>query len=294
MNANYIQFVPSATLTCAALLCIKAALALESIPGFYQDPGLSPNRDYVNQQMHEHIDPFTGKLQLHYIDLFLPGNGGLDIKVQRSYNSQDELLTEPTGLGVGWTMHFCRGLRRSIINICAINTKTTNAPVLELPDGSRQLLYLSLDQTFFITTNRFKAVCSAGGVGLTVFSPDGTRYEMTTQGLPAPAGGSPVTQQNSYYTTRIVDRNGNTLNLTYTTVGARTAVSQIASSDGRTVTFNYSGNTLASVTDGTRTWTYTYDTSVTNFPFLTKVTRPYGQNWSYSYNLAQGASAAGC
>src|SRR5258706_10377574 len=114
MNAKYIQFVPSATLTCAALLCIKAALALESIPGFYQDPGLSPNRDYVNQQMYEHIDPFTGKLQLHYIDLFLPGNGGLDTHVQRSYNNHDELLTEPTGLRDRRTLHFCPGLRRAI------------------------------------------------------------------------------------------------------------------------------------------------------------------------------------
>jgi len=286
MSAN-LRFARA--LASAVFLGFSAADALEPIPSFYQEPGLSPGREYVNQQMNEHIDPFTGKLQLHYVDLFLPGNGGLDIKVQRSYNSQDELLTEPTVLGVGWTMHFGRVLRRSIINICAINTRTTNAPVLELPDGSRQLLYLSPDQTFLITTNRFKAVC--GGTGLIVTAPDGTRYEMTTQGLPAPAGGSPVTQQNSYYTTRIVDRNGNTLNLTYTTVGAITAVSQIASSDGRTVTFNYSGNTLASVTDGTRTWNYTYDTSVTNFPFLTKVTRPDGQSWSYSYNLAQGASA---
>ena len=277
------------TLASAALFGMGAAHALEPIPGFYQEPGLSPNRDYVNQQMHEHIDPFTGKLQLHYVDLFVPGNGGLDIKVQRSYNSQNELLTEPTVLGVGWTMHFGRVLRRSIIDICATNLNASNAPVLELPDGSRQILYLSPDQTFLITTNRFKAVC--GGTGLIVSSPDGTRYEMTTPGLPTPAGASPTTQQNSYYTTRIVDRNGNALNFTYTTVGAITTVSRITSGDGRTVTFNYSGGTLSSVTDGLRTWGYEYNASIANFPFLTKVTRPDGQSWSYAYNLAQGASA---
>jgi len=272
-----------------ALICPNTAHALEPIPSFYQDPGLSPNRDYVSQQIHEHIDPFTGKLQVHQVDLFIPGNGGLDIKVQRSYNSQDELLTEPTVLGVGWTMHFGRVLRRSIVNICANNLNATRAPVLELPDGSRQILYLSLDQTHFISINRFKAVC--GGTGLIVSGPDGTRYEMTTPGLPTPAGASPVTQQNSYYTTRIVDRNGNTLNFTYTTVGAITTVSQITSNDGRTVTFNYAGGTLANVTDGTRTWTYAYDTSNANFPFLTQVTRPDDQSWNYSYNLAPGASA---
>src|SRR3954470_2339766 len=87
-------------------LGLASAHALEPIPSFYQEPGLSPNRDYINQQVNEHIDPFTGKLQLHYVDLFLPGNGGMDIKVQRSYNSQDDVLSEPTALGVGWTMHF--------------------------------------------------------------------------------------------------------------------------------------------------------------------------------------------
>lgn len=274
---------------CIALFSFNVARALEPIPSFYQDPGLSPNRNYVEQQINEHIDPFTGKLQIHQVDLFIPGNGGLDIKVQRSYNSQNELLTEPTVLGVGWTMHFGRVLRRSIVDICATNTNANYAPVLELPDGSRQILYLSPDWSYLITTNRFKAVC--GGTGLIVYSPDGTRYEMTTPGLPTPAGASPTTQQNSYYTTRIVDRNGNTLNFTYTTVNAITTVSQITSSDGRALTFNYSGNTLASVTDGTRTWTYAYDTSIANYPFLTQVTRPDNQKWNYSYNLTPGTSA---
>jgi len=290
MNRNKVGNLRLARVLASAVFWgLGAAHALEPIPGFYQDPGLSPNRDYVNQQMNEHIDPFSGKLQFHYVDLFIPGNGGLDIKVQRSYNSQDELLTEPTVLGVGWTMHFGRVLRRSIVNICATNVKATNAPVLELPDGSRQILYLSLDQTHFISTNRFKAVCT--GTGLIVSGPDGTRYEMTTPGLPAPAGASPTTQQNSFYTTRIVDRNGNTLNFAYTVVGAITAVSQVTSSDGRAVTFNYLGSTLDSITDGSRTWTYKYDTTNAYFPFLTQVIRPDGLSWSYAYNLTPGQSA---
>jgi hypothetical protein len=61
--------------------------AQEVIPDFYKDPGLYPNRSYVNQSFGEHIDPFTGALQLHYVDLHLPGNGGFDLKVIRSYNS---------------------------------------------------------------------------------------------------------------------------------------------------------------------------------------------------------------
>jgi hypothetical protein len=61
--------------------CLVAAsvYALEPIPSFYQEPGLPSNRATVNQSLGEHIDPFTGKLQLHFTDLVLPGNGSLAI-----------------------------------------------------------------------------------------------------------------------------------------------------------------------------------------------------------------------
>lgn len=36
----------------------------------------------------ERVDPFSGAVHLNMVDLVLPGNGGLDIVVQRYYNSQ--------------------------------------------------------------------------------------------------------------------------------------------------------------------------------------------------------------
>jgi hypothetical protein len=128
-----------------------AAHARDPIPTFYQEPGLSPNREVVDQHVSEHIDPFTGKLQIHAVDLFLPGNGGLDIKVQRSYSSVDEFLADPrdtnlvvpSPIGVGWTMHFGRVLRGGNVAICDnANVNPGRMPVLELPDGSRQVLYI--------------------------------------------------------------------------------------------------------------------------------------------------------
>lgn len=191
------------TLALSCLFLVGPAPAADLIPNFYEEPGLSPNRDYVNQAVNEHIDPFTGKLQLHSVDLFLPGNGGLDIKVQRSYNSVDSFVDaapEPTVTGLGWTMHFGRVIRRAAINICATNTLVGNAPVLELPDGSRQILYLNPGWTGVISPNRWTAVCVPGG--LNILSPDGTVYEMTTPGMVASIG---ATVRNAYYTTRIVD-----------------------------------------------------------------------------------------
>lgn len=67
------------------LLITGAALAQEVIPDFYSEPGIHPNRALINGGPAESIDPFTGSLQWHFTDLHLPGNGGFDLKVIRSY-----------------------------------------------------------------------------------------------------------------------------------------------------------------------------------------------------------------
>jgi hypothetical protein len=59
----------------------------EPFPSFYQETGFSSTRDAAVQHPNERVDPFTGKLQWHFIDLDIPGNGGMNIKVQRSYSS---------------------------------------------------------------------------------------------------------------------------------------------------------------------------------------------------------------
>ncbi len=264
----------------------------EPAPTFYQEPGLSPNRDYVNQHANEHIDPFSGKLQWHFVDLFIPGNGGLDLKVQRSYSSLNEQLGEMSAFGVGWTMHFGRVLRHASVSICDVTQGPSVAPVLELPDGSRQILYVALDQVSFISTARWKATCNTQSGGLNVFSPDGTRYEMTTQGLNV--GSTAIKQSAAWYTTRMVDRNGNTMNFTYANIGSAYGVTGVTTSDGRTVTFNYQNGVLFSVTSGSRTWGYAF-TPVAGFPgqfFLSAVTRPDSTQWAYEYN-ATGSNFPG-
>ena len=299
---------------CAVLAAGTCAVAIASnpIPGHYQEPGLSPNRDYIDQHVTEKIDPFTGKLQIHSVDLFIPGNGGLDIKVQRSYSSVDEFLIDqrdtnlvvPSPIGVGWSMHFGRVMRRQPVALCFANIDPNRAPVVELPDGSRQILYvlapdvqqamqLPGDRNHWITTSRWRAECAPGGIGMIVFSPDGTRYEMTTPGL---SFGNATSPNNVWYTTRIVDRNGNSLEFEYANIGSATSVTRIVGRDagglldGRQVTFNYSGNRLDTIVDGTRIWTYqhVYTGSVPGgdrYPFLARVVRPDGQAWRYEYNL---------
>lgn len=265
----------------------------EPIPSFYQEPGISRTRDYSDQHPAERIDPFTGKLQWHFVDLFIPGNGGMDIKVQRSYTSPGLQWPEPSPVGLGWTMHFGRVIRRASIGICDTASFSSDArqdPVLELPDGSRRILYLAFDGMSFITTDFWKAVCDPSGNGLMVYSPDGTSYSMTSQGV---AFGTGTNTQNVFYTTRMTDRNGNWMAFTYNLVptgGA--AVSGITTSDGRTVNFAYTANALTSVSDGTRTWNYVQTQAPgATVMQLTQVQRPDGTNWSYDYN--DGTVSAG-
>jgi YD repeat-containing protein len=266
----------------------------EPIPSFYQEPGVSRTREYTNQHPQERIDPFTGKLQWHAVDLFVPGNGGLDIKVQRSYSSRNYNGTvevpfeESSPVGLGWTMHFGRVLRKASTLICDLTAPSTRNPVLELPDGSRQVLYPALDGPSFISPGLWKAECSRDVPGLIVHSPDGTRYDMTT-------GGASYGGYNPWYVTRITDRNGNWLSINYAlmaTGGA--AVTSISASDGRSVSFNYtSGNgvpmVLRSVESGGVTWNYVQEaasasgTSVTGLNNLVSVQRPDGTAWQYEY-----------
>ena len=277
-----------------AAFAMAAASAQEVIPDFYRDPGLYPNRDYVNQGANEHIDPFTGALEWHYVDLHLPGNGGFDLKVVRSYNSASVDPVNPaasdTPIGLGWTMHFGRVLKTRSTNIC-VNTNAQSVldnPVLELPDGSRQVLaFTGSVSPLLLTTQRWRADCSSSGTGgLVVYSPEGTRYDMTQQ-VNVGTGLNPV---YAWYTTRITDRNGNFATVQYGT-GATPQVTSVTASDGRSISFTWadagtSARRITAISAAGQTWSYGYDLipGTTDKYFLTSVTRPDGLAWRYAYN----------
>jgi YD repeat-containing protein len=266
-----------ATAMCGGLaLPAYADGADEPIPSFYQEPGLSPGRDYVNQHASEHIDPFTGKVQWHFTDLFIPGNGGMDLAIQRSYSSLDDKFPEASPAGYGWTMHFGRVLRKfSDGSVCTLGRTAPHNPVLEMPHGGRQILYEALDGMSFITTNFWKAECNGEGY-LSVTSPEGTRYDMNTPGIQT---GDPVHPVNTFYVSKITDRNGNWMSLQYSLMSNTVGVTGITTSDGRSVSLTYNAGMIKTVTDGFRTWDYTVEGG-----FLTEVKRPDGAAWKFAYN----------
>jgi YD repeat-containing protein len=275
------------------VLSAAVVSAQEVIPDFYREPGLYPNRSYVNQGFNEQIDPFTGSLQQHYVDLSIPGNGGFDLKVVRSYNSASVDPLNPAAYeslaGLGWTIHFGRVLKSKETTICLNKNAltVTDNPVLELPDGSRQLLaFTGSTSPLMLTTQRWRADCLGAGTGLSVFSPDGTQYDMT-QLVNVGSGVNPV---YAWFTTKITDKNGNYANINYAS-GSTPEITSVTTSDGRSIAFSYADSglgsrRLTSISGAGQTYSYGYQavSGVAERYFLTSVTRPGGTTWQYNYN----------
>lgn len=287
-------------------LIINISVA-EEIRDYYAEPGINPFKQTM-QDLNESIDPFSGTLQQKYTDIVIPGNGGLDIRINRSYTSpqSDSGSVASSAYGVGWTIHFGRIVTTSsnADKLCiqgAWSVSTKDNPSLELPDGGRELLVLRDISLFpemganeLITRSNWKAKCGVGANGLVVTSPTGTVYTMNEY-----AGVSNGTSiEPSWFTSRIEDVNGNWIAISYITSAASSGhrmIDEITSSDGRIVKFNYiyPADDLAHLdtitahyqTADAQTWKYNY-ISVDGWGAyqLIEVVRPDGNKWLYDYN----------
>jgi YD repeat-containing protein len=287
--------------------------------GSYQEPGHAALRDYSVTQQVDSVDPFTGALKIAFRDLLIPGNGGLDIEVLRNYQSvtndygpYSSGYRERTPFGTGWDLHFGRlwvsktyaylnqadnNRGCQIINQVASNLN----PILELPDGSRQVLANGDGQDHaFITKERWIGRClprsmNKGDGGLIVISPTGLKYIFDKKGTV-----SPDQQLRTYFVTRIEDPDGNFLAFTYN-IGANNLygrhhlLKSIQASDGRSVQFTYLDEAgtrpiLQSMTANGVTISYSYvdaNWSVGAKPhYLAGVNYPDGTRWAYTYNNA--------
>ena len=95
-------------LTLTAMSSSRAQQTEELVIGNYDIPGVPTKRTLEAQHAEERIDPYTGKVQWHFLDFSISGNGGFDLNVQRSYNSLGPSIAEPAPFGLGWTVHFGR------------------------------------------------------------------------------------------------------------------------------------------------------------------------------------------
>jgi YD repeat-containing protein len=259
-----------------AIFSLLSFAALSQGVTHYQEPGIAAGREYVKQHFAERIDPFSGNLSLQFVDLVIPGNGGFDLKVQRSYNANAAgEIKSP--FGRGWQIHFGR-VTHLANQLCA--GASARSLAIQLPDGSSQVLYKSngiggtSSSLDYLSASWWKARCNSAEAGMTVTSPDGTKYDMTeVDGV-------------YWHAKRITDRFGNYFDITYVTNGTagKKVVSQVMANDGRSLNFSYSGDKLTSIEGGGNTWGYTVSAAADASNQLTQVSRPAGGNWSYSYN----------
>lgn len=234
--SNYRRIVDAITVNAILVFSLLLMLGFnkalaETLP--YYEPGINPYREQASQDGIESVDPYTGMLKVQHLDLFLPGNGGLDIKVLRTYDSADVIQLGVGGghtspLGNGWVFHF--GLF-SGYNVCNLNSILgTIRPTFKLPDGT-QFRFNKAQPGFghlYVSREGWVADCASDGNGLLVVSPDGVRYELTVQGVLGAVIGAKI-----YYVKKITDRNGNWLNFDYQITDNKAYVSKITANDGR-------------------------------------------------------------
>lgn len=97
---------------------------------------------------------------------------------------------------------------------------------------------------------------------------------------------------NVLYASKIEDRFGNTVTLTFTNAwNAPARVSRIDSSDGREITFTYNARGhVDTASDGVNTWQYGYNYPSGTRGTLVNVTQPDGKQWSIGFSEFSNAN----
>ena len=268
------------------LLISSSGYSQDSTPtvpkDFYSTPGLNPFEERVNDNFNESISPFNGILHLSYTDVFIPGNGGMDIAVNRRYSTSDAIVSVNRSVyGVGWDISFGKLIYSSgnSLNpeICSTGLAglfdTKDNPIFETPDGSNELLVAndgsmaSATNALMVSKGRYMLACEPGQDGdgnavnyWAVYAPNGTRYELGF--IP---GISDSDGRIRAYVSKISDRNGNEIQIKYAVNSVFTVYIKSISDpdDGRNVLFTYHDeglNTirLNSIRTPTQIWQYNY------------------------------------
>jgi YD repeat-containing protein len=183
--------------------------------------------------------------------------------VYNSYNADNSQNTLDTVAGYGWTHSYNIFLFSQLGSMFRYDG-----------DGRVTRYAIGPNGTYTAATGYFETLVKTGATTFVITKKDQTVYTFTyVAGTPFVVGGL------VYRLTQIVDRNGNTITLTYTSGN----LIQITDTYGRSVSFTYNAaNKIASVKDPLgRATTFQYDSTNRK---LTQVTDPNGNSIHYNYN----------
>lgn len=286
-------------------------------------------RQFSNVQQDQEIDPYTGALKISNREVYLPGNGDLDITVLRIYDTDamrgatgvnPVLSYKWVGLGMGWSLNVAPKViitpfatdssgppLKPDENYYCTGTGYAATYMLEHIDGrSEPLVHITTGS--LRTATNWELNCS--GTPYFLRSPEGIKHELGIRHGDAAnvVGGGTIPSRpvTVLHTTKIIDTNGNFIDIAYQYLGAGFSSffghqiwaaylpSSITSSDGRSITFSYDPGLpdpggypprLLSITSGgitLRQYTHVNNKVAT-------VVRPDSTKWEYDYWATAGA-----
>ncbi len=262
--------------------------------------------------MGDHIDTLSGRFSAVQVDIDLPGNSALPVRLSRSTGKLERNFNY---LMRDWAPNFAFVRARIRQDQTWRSDRCTGAPYnspggttaplwngfsIYTPDeGKRQVLtYQGGDWgdsgVKYVTKDFWRITCinsiPSGGEGVKATSPEGITYHFDV--FRSGADRSFPEDRNPYpdmipttrvllYASKIEDANGNWVQFDYSD-STKFGPTRIYSNDGREITLTYdsTGNVIESATANGRTWTYTYAAdSVTTS--LSQVTLPDNRYWSF-------------
>lgn len=147
MMSRSLRFVTMIGIICSWFFLPSLVFAIDNalIDPLTQGSDLSGSGTFT-----ENVNPYSGNLTLVHTDIILPGNSGLDLKIMRVYNSAIwgirntsfpglVAINERSPVGIGWSMHM--GIVYNPGGDGSNNPILPNNPVVEMPDGSKHVLY---------------------------------------------------------------------------------------------------------------------------------------------------------
>ena len=298
-----------------SIIFLTSANILFAQSGIFDRTGIVPGHGSYSSLPEESVDLFTGNLTLAYRDIFLPVSESLSIEVWRVYNSKilmDKLTSQqnPTVqaypksmVGLGWSMHM--GM---------IHNLTSNTPIIEFPDGRRELAFppkteYGYGSTIRLTRDFLKLDKGIYPTDPKLYFPNGVIWTFgNIASLPLATGGT----ETVYMVTRIEDPLGNFIDIDYDSLDNLRSIQKITDSMDREVRFvkSYQGSDPAKLAEiRIRNYDDTHDVilsySVSSFsngfykltsftpPGLPAATFGYNDGLSYNYELTSVTSSYG-